>query len=347
MTPVPRLAVPRSEEEFWSRHVEPGQPAIFLGVFRGSGLGALATEQAAVSKIGDMPLMTQWSYGAALGMVQPPGSERPGFEQLSLRNYLAIAVERPDTPRMCMEQPLPDALRSLVALPACCGRDDDTEVLLFVGNRGNFALLHFDADHRHVLLHQVFGRKSVVLLPPAAGDVVTACGNCSTVSGEDLRVLARHHGGWTAELAPGETLFIPALWWHHVVYVDTGLSFNVRFGRNDRGRFLHRHVFPDVRLQAVGSLFLPRRRLHAANEAGFERLRECCDRRFGTPEDRHAAITHTLAELCRELMPGRGLNRGARPENAREESAAVAFYRSRMVGRPSARKLERPSKVST
>ena len=39
---------------------------------------------------------------------------------------------------------------------------------IFLANAGNVGHLHFDGDQRDVILHQVYGRKRVVLFPPAA-----------------------------------------------------------------------------------------------------------------------------------------------------------------------------------
>ena len=40
---------------------------------------------------------------------------------------------------------------------------------VFIAGRGNKAHIHYDGDQRQVLLYQVFGRKEVILLPPASG----------------------------------------------------------------------------------------------------------------------------------------------------------------------------------
>ena len=53
--------------------------------------------------------------------------------------------------------------------------------------------------------------------------------------------------GFQCTLNPGEAIFIPAAYWHFVGYLTTGMSVNVRFGRNEFTRFLgdkcHAHSY--------------------------------------------------------------------------------------------------------
>jgi lysine-specific demethylase 8 len=100
-----------------------------------------------------------------------------------------------------------------------------------------------------VILHQVYGRKRVVLFPPAAAihlrtlDGPYSRPSLAGVYLEDMSLdeklsLVEQAGGYHTVLEPGETIYIPMLMWHHLEYMDDAMSFNYRFGRSRYGRFL-------------------------------------------------------------------------------------------------------------
>jgi hypothetical protein len=65
------------------------------------------------------------------------------------------------------------AVRDLIPPTEHCllGNESDLLSLIFVGP-GNFAQLHYDADQRHALMYQAFGRKRYVVIDPANGGKV-------------------------------------------------------------------------------------------------------------------------------------------------------------------------------
>ncbi|WP_394839401.1 cupin-like domain-containing protein [Pendulispora rubella] len=138
-------------------------------------------------------------------------------------------------------------------------RLDDVLSHSFSARAGSFAHLQFDADHRNALQTHVSGRKRVFLFhPSAARHLLPLCnvaGVCLQHLNDDEReCLLRRTGGMQAVLQPGETLFIPALYWHYADYLDPGTSFDVRFGRNRYNRFFATNFMPDYRVQALSAL---------------------------------------------------------------------------------------------
>jgi lysine-specific demethylase 8 len=131
---------------------------------------------------------------------------------------------------------------------------------VFVANQGNVGHLHFDGDQRQVFLHQVYGRKRVVLFQPASAVHLKTLDGPFTrpslsglylenMSLDEKLALVDRADGYHTVLAPGETIYIPMLMWHHLEYVDDAMSFSVRFGRTRFGRFLsldHFHRDPFI-----------------------------------------------------------------------------------------------------
>lgn len=101
------------------------------------------------------------------------------------------------------------------------------QAFLWFGPGGTITPLHHDAVN--VLFNQVYGSKRFTLLPSlAVHRVYNSVGVYSDVDPADPD-LERHPLFADAErtefdLAPGESLFIPAGWWHHVEALESSIS---------------------------------------------------------------------------------------------------------------------------
>jgi lysine-specific demethylase 8 len=319
--------------ELRDEYARPERPVIFTGLFDGQPIAEIGTEAEVRRRLGGMRLKTRPSYVAGLmgGAPAEPGETR----EESLDEYLDYVAEHPATRRCCVELTTPGELRSLFSVPAPCRElealPDDVLSLLFVANRGNSAHLHFDCDHRQVLLHQVMGVKRVILISPRAGRKVMPFGSLSALLLEEMPDeekgrLAAYLGAYDTLLHPGETLFMPALAWHYVEYVDTGMSFSVRFGRGALDRLVAEGVFHDMHVQNVGSAL-------ATGRAGgdVERgIREALAREYGSPAEQYLSLKRHFAGLCRELCPETFDARfSLAPLAPMEERLGVRFYASR------------------
>jgi hypothetical protein len=114
--------------------------------------------------------------------------------------------------------------------------------MLFVGGKGSITHMHFDIDLSHIIHTQFIGRKRVLLFPfeeqyklyRKPWEVL------SFVNFEkyfdptrnkldlDRFPALRLAKGYEVILEHGDTLFMPAGYWHHMEYLDSGFAMSLR-----------------------------------------------------------------------------------------------------------------------
>jgi Cupin-like domain len=338
---VPRVAAP--VPELWSRYVAARQPVLVEGLFDDQPIRKLATARAARRAIGDMDFVVQWSYTASLYYAKANAIGQP--ERATLADYLDYVALNPRTPRMCIEQALAPALDALIKAPAVCRNNART--LMFIGNAGNFAHLHFDGDQRQVLMYQVFGVKRVILIPPIAAKKLLPHQNFSSVcvqhmSERERRAFLAYVGGYECLVRPGQAILMPALFWHYVDYVETSLSVHFRFGQTRDGRFFDDHVHRSMYSQNVASCFQDERFAAGPGKQVMLRLRRAAAATYRNDRERYQRIEALCKELYQQLCPdgftGIHAIRGWSPS---EEDKNTAFYRDTGRRRAGSRKRAR------
>ena len=132
------------------------------------------------------------------------------------------------------------------------------------GPGGAFPSMHYDYGHIHTFLSQIYGRKRVKVFSPAQSEFVYPD------AGE------RHHGSripdidnvdlqkfplfaqavpLIADLEPGDTLFIPAGWWHTTRMASVSITVSYNFANSSNWSDLSRECgfmvgfFPNLKLQ--------------------------------------------------------------------------------------------------
>jgi len=114
--------------------------------------------------------------------------------------------------------------------------------MLFVGGKGSITHMHFDIDLSHIMHTQFGGRKRVLLFPfeeqhklyRKPWEVLSFvnfehyfddCKNKLEIDRFPALKLAK---GYEVILDHGDTLFMPAGYWHHMEYLDSGFAMSLR-----------------------------------------------------------------------------------------------------------------------
>lgn len=318
---IARISRP-DPETFLREYVETGTPVIITGLFEGEPIDRIRTLEDASAAFGHVPLNVQTEYTVAAESPETAVETTMTFDE-----YWAHVRAHPDTPLLCTEYEIPPSIMRMFRLPEMCLADDldQPEVLgmprkygdhdlylnIFVANRGNRAHLHFDGDHRQVLLHQMFGRKQVILFrPDACIHLRTTTASPWTpgiylerMSPQEQLDFIEEVGGYHAVLEPGETIYMPALIWHYLGYLDDGMSFNLRFKRNRYGRFLCvDNVHRDSYIQNLGWKLAG-----ARGDNAYTRAMPEIEAEYVRPADslreKVVGMRSVLRRVCERVMP--------------------------------------------
>ena len=124
--------------------------------------------------------------------------------------------------------------------------------MLFVGGAGSITHMHFDIDLTHIIHTQFAGRKRILLFPFGQQhklyrkpfEVLTLADfsryyqDNSRVDYERFPAL-KFADGLDVTLEHGQTLFMPAGYWHHMEYLDSGFALSLRAMQSSLGGKIH------------------------------------------------------------------------------------------------------------
>lgn len=110
--------------------------------------------------------------------------------------------------------------------------------MLFVGGEGSITHMHFDIDTSHILHTQFVGRKRVLLFPfeeqyklyRKPWEVLSLANFAHYNEQFDYENFpaTKLANGYEVVLEHGDTLFMPAGYWHHMEYIDGGFAMSLR-----------------------------------------------------------------------------------------------------------------------
>ena len=107
-------------------------------------------------------------------------------------------------------------------------------VFMFFGCKGSVTQMHFDIDMSHVFHTAIYGKKTVYLFPYEQGRNLHrypfTCRSYVDVERPDFERFPglKNLKGYQIVLEPGETLYIPSGYWHHIIYDEPGYSVSLR-----------------------------------------------------------------------------------------------------------------------
>lgn len=113
--------------------------------------------------------------------------------------------------------------------------------MLFVGGATSITHMHFDIDMSHILHTQFVGRKKVLLFPfeeqhklyrkPFEVLSLADFSNYHHLNGSpdyNRFPALKLANGFDITLEHGDTLYMPAGYWHHMEYLDSGFAMSLR-----------------------------------------------------------------------------------------------------------------------
>lgn len=121
--------------------------------------------------------------------------------------------------------------------------------MLFVGGQGAVTHMHFDIDLSHILHTQFAGRKRVLLFPfeeqhklyRKPWEVLSLANYANYHESFDYENFpaVKLAKGYEVILEHGDTLFMPAGYWHHMEYIDGGFAMSLRALQSSLSGKLH------------------------------------------------------------------------------------------------------------
>lgn len=114
--------------------------------------------------------------------------------------------------------------------------------MLFTGGASSITHMHFDIDLSHILHTQFMGKKRVLLFPKGEQhklyrkpfEVLSMADFSNYYDPEKTKLdyqqfpALREAKGYEVILEHGDTLFMPAGYWHHMEYLDSGFAMSLR-----------------------------------------------------------------------------------------------------------------------
>lgn len=182
------------------------------------------------------------NYGDEQVKVYDTGFGVPGKKYMSnlttmpLGEYLKAMLSGKTTLRLFLYNMIKVApeLKADVKLPKFIKGFSERFMFMFFGSQGSVTQMHYDIDLSHVFHTAFTGRKRFYLYPPSMGRklyrhpfTIRSYVDVLKPDLERFPKLAEATGDYV-ELAPGETLFIPAGYWHHVVYDEPSIALSLR-----------------------------------------------------------------------------------------------------------------------
>lgn len=232
LSPVTRVAT-ISPDDFLARFKRPGKPVVIEKLTEAWPAREKWTFDYLKRVAGDtrVPLYDgqpargrEYQYAATVRMTLSAYLDRLGAGENDLRIFSLNIFSA--LPQLARDFSFPDVGLKLFRKVA----------FLFAGGTGARVAMHFDIDLSDLLLCHFGGRKRVMLFSPAQSqNLYRVPFSFSSLRAVDFDrpdytrfpALARLTGE-VAELRHGDVLYIPAGYWHYIVYEESGFSMSLR-----------------------------------------------------------------------------------------------------------------------
>lgn len=223
-TAVPRFALPTAEE-FYQRFWETSTPAIFTGWVETWPAMQAWTPASFARRFGDVEIE---ACTGRHGAPQPDINFKQHVESMTMREYVRrLEGESGENDlyliannRNSARPELSSLFDDIVLPPGYFSPPHvRTSSALWFGGGGTVTQLHHDGSN--IMFCQVLGSKRFILAPPTALEVLEEADGVYNRMDPDS---APDGVFLTVDVRPGEALFIPAGWWHHVRSLQLSIS---------------------------------------------------------------------------------------------------------------------------
>ncbi|MEG0926066.1 cupin-like domain-containing protein [Chryseobacterium sp.] len=174
-------------------------------------------------------------YGSELDSMDRVASEP--ITQTSFSEYLDLIDSTPTEHRLFLFNLLsikPELKNDIFYNDVTNGKILKWLPFMFFGGQGSATRNHIDIDMSHVFITQFQGIKRIWLFPREQSNFMYKLPynfhSLTNIKNPDYREYPAllYLNGYEAILQPGETLYIPAGWWHYIQYETGGYSISVR-----------------------------------------------------------------------------------------------------------------------
>lgn len=232
LPPPPRI-VPPTPAEFERVYVRRGQPVIITGAIERWPARTLWSADYLKERYGALPVSVARTTGGSIARDPRVGIQ---YEEMPVRDAVdrVFSGEEPGYYLIATLESPARAVLDDVIVPAYCGARPRLRSRLWVSAPGTISPLH--RDYPDNLFAQVIGKKRFTILPPGERRRVyehsfrSRLPRVAAVDPErpDYARHPRYAGARVAsfDLQPGELLYLPGRWWHHVRSLDPSFSIN-------------------------------------------------------------------------------------------------------------------------
>jgi hypothetical protein len=244
--PIPRVEN-LSAEEFKKQFMHTNRPVVFKDLSKDWKARTLWTPEYFLTEYGDQPVKV---YDSNFGT--PGRKYMSNLKTMRLGEYLQQMLSGKTTLRLFLYNMIKVApeLKEHVKLPTFSRGFSKNFMFMFFGAQGSITQMHYDIDLSHVFHTAFTGRKRFYLYPPSESKnlyrhpfTIRSYVDVLNPDFERYPKLKEAVGDYV-ELEPGETLFIPAGYWHHVVYDEASIALSLRCA----------HQNPLKRLEGIGNI---------------------------------------------------------------------------------------------
>jgi ribosomal protein L16 Arg81 hydroxylase len=307
---VERISVPPSET-FFHDYILQQQPVIMTNLFDEVPLRSQTTLPQVRQSLADLTIEVRPNYIAQLLNPTPGQGER----QIAIESFLDELEANPETMDACSEYPTPSELIAQLPLKHFRQLQDERDLYsnLFIAGSKNYAHLHYDADQRDVLLYQCFGIKRIVIIHPRQTQKLdpihradlrrTSSIFLENLSEAEKTAFLNYTQAWDTLLYPGETIYMPAMCWHYIEYLEPALSVGYRLGRNSYNqRLAALFPAPSVDVQALAIALIHPTKAQEEHSEWLKQLEATDQSAMGKPLEQSSALERLCLKIRQQYL---------------------------------------------